>query len=146
MVSPCRKCLSSEQDSLLFSFINLLEVDSSLETPCTREPSDTDSWFLQLFKPKLWSTLSAIVRVGQRENTTHTRIPTTSGMARAVIHQMGLGQGGLKFIQHFWEKHTLFSPLKECFKCCECRRKKWKREKEISSGELNFLQKLKSLI
>lgn len=45
--------------------------------------------------------MSVIVRVGQWENTTHTHIPTTSGMARAVIHQMGLGQGGLKFIQHF---------------------------------------------
>lgn len=81
--------------------LNFLEVDNSLETPCTRESFDTDSWFLQLFKFKLWSTLSAIVRVGQRENTTHTHIPTTSGMAWAVIHQMGLGQGGLKFIQHF---------------------------------------------
>ena len=48
-----------------------------------------------------FSTLSATVRVGQWENATHTYIPTTSGMARAVMHQMGLGQGGLKFIQHF---------------------------------------------
>lgn len=31
------------------------------------------------------------------------------------IHQMGLGQGGLKFIQHFWEKHTTFSPPKGAF-------------------------------
>lgn len=133
---------TSRVQSRISSLINFLEVDNSPETPCTREPFETDSWFLQLFTSKLWSTLSAIVRVGQRENTTHTHIPTTSGMAWAVIHQMGLGQGGLKFIQHFWEKHTLFSPLKERFKCCKGRRKKWRREKEISTGEFNFLQKL----
>lgn len=92
--------------------INILEVDNNLETLGTRESLNTDSWFLQLFNFKLWSTLSAIVRVGQRENTTHTRIPTTSGMARVVIHQMGLGQGGLKFIQHFWEKYTPPPPPK----------------------------------
>ena len=37
-----------------------LEVDNSLETPCTGESFDTDSWFLQLFTFKLWSTLSAV--------------------------------------------------------------------------------------
>lgn len=85
MVAMERKCLSPVQDFILHK----LAIRQS------------NSCFFQLFKFKLWSTLSAIVRVGQRENTTHTRIPTTSGMARPVIHQMGLGQGGLKFIQHF---------------------------------------------
>lgn len=47
------------------------------------------------------------------------------------IHQMGLGQGGLKFIQHFWEKHTTFSPPKRrIFKCCYGSRKKWKEKKK----------------
>lgn len=39
---------------------SLLEVDNNLETPCTGESFDTDSWFLQLFTFKLWRTLSAV--------------------------------------------------------------------------------------
>lgn len=65
-------------------------------------------------------TLSAIVRVGQRENTAHTQIPASSGMVLCCDTPDGTMAGWSEVHPTFLSKNTLFfSPPKGAFKHCE---------------------------
>lgn len=63
---------------------------------------------------KLWSRLSAMVREGQWENTTHAHIPTTSGMAWDTPD--GTWAGWSEVHPTFLRKaHNFLPPQKEDF-------------------------------